>query len=371
MAAHKWIGNINDDVRVGTNWDTGTVPGDGDDIIFDNTSNNPACLYADFPATGRLRSVSFVNYTGTFSFNNYRLNVGKGAYAGTIFDAGSTANFTCGTGGIDLYTNTTTSSNYNVIKCNNVNLQNVNFFLRSAAFGRYIDTQTDWYCKDFTIVNNNIYFAARTIGIYIYGSFIGLGSYNNTGVDLLTNTSSINLAGSGIISFNNLIQIYAPVTISGNYILNKNASFFINNTFNNAAGIYVTGSLNCNSKDLIILFGGYSFPHYVSIPEIDSLVITQQSNYNAYIVFTNTTRIYKKFQLFERELSRVPYCLVKSPTNGTLVDIVLGNNCKYLIYGNVLQDLRFNIPVKAFYSQINNCENIVIGEYPDIKISVK
>ena len=370
MATRTWKGTTNDNPTVATNWEEGVVPVAGDNVVFNSTYSNPCTLVADFPATGQFQSLTMVGYTGTLNFGDYKMYVGQGNYNGTILDAGSTADYTCGSGGIELYTNATTTINYNVIKCNNVKLHNVNFFLRSAAFGRYIDTQTDWYCKDFTIVNNNTYFAARTIGIYIYGSFIGLGSYNNAGVDLFTNTSSINLAGSGIISFNNLIQIYAPVTISGNYILNKNASFFINNSSNNAAGIYVTGSLNCNTKDLIILFGGLNFPHYVSIPEIDSLVITQQSNYNAYIVFTNTTRIYKKFQLFERALSRVPYCLVKSPTNGTLVDIVLGNNCKYLIYGNVLQDLRFNIPVKAFYSRINNCENVINGEFPDTKVSI-
>lgn len=371
MATRTWIGTTNDNPTVATNWEEGVVPVAGDDVVFNSTYSNPCTLVANFPATGQFQSLTMVGYTGTLNFGDYKMYVGRGYYNGTILDAGTTANFTCGIGGFELNSNTTTSANYNVIKCNNSNLRNVNFYLRNSALGRYIDAQTDWYCKNLTIINYSTYLSNRSYNIYVYGSIYSLGGINDSMLDLNINIRSLYLRGNGVLDFSNFIQLYASVYVEGNYTLNKNASFVINNTTNNSAGVYFNGgTIDCNGYDLIIQTSGFNYPHYVSIPEIDSLVITQQSNYNSYIVFTNTTRIYKKFQLFERSSPRIPYCLVKSPTTGTKVDIILGNNCKYLIYGNVLQDLRFNIPVKAFYSQINDCENVINGEFPDTKVSI-
>ena len=371
MATRTWIGTTNDNPTVTSNWLEGVVPVDGDDVVYNSTYSNPCTLVADFPATGQFRSLTMVGYTGTLNFGNYKMYVGQGNYNGTILDAGTTANFTCGSGGIELYSNTTTSSNYNVIKCNNSNLRNVNFFLRNNSLGRYIDAQTDWYCKNLTIINYSTYLSNRSYNIYIYGNITSLAGINNSNVDLNIFAMSLYLRGNGVLDFSNFIQVHASVYVEGNYTLNKNASFLINNTTNNSAGVYFNGgTIDCNGYDLIILTSGNNYPHYISIPEIDNLVIMQQSTYLSSIIFSNTTKINNKFQLFERCSSRVPYCSVKSPTTGTKVDIVLGNNCKYLIYGNVLKDLRFNIPVKAFYSQITNCENITNFEYPDVKVSV-
>jgi len=372
MATRTWIGTTNDNPTVTSNWLEGVVPVAGDDVVFNSTYSNPCTLVADFPATGQFRSLTMVGYTGTLNFGNYKMYVGQGNYNGTILDAGTTANFTCGSGGIELYSNTTTSSNYNVIKCNNSNLRNVNFFLRNSGLGRYIDAQTDWYCKNLTIINYSTYLSNRSYNIYIYGNITSLAGINNSNVDLNIFAMSLYLRGNGVLDFSNFIQVHASVYVEGNYTLNKNASFLINNTTNNSAGVYFNGgTINCNSYDLILLITGLFYPHYIDINQpIDNLIIHSSTFYLSTVVINHKLIVNNKFQLIERPASRVPYLIVKSNTTGTKVDIELGNNCKYLIYGHQLQDLRFNIPVKAFYSQITNCENITNGEYPNVNISV-
>lgn len=366
MATRTWRGTINSNWDVAGNWLEGVVPIAGDDVIFDANSND-CVLSSNVPATGRLQSIDFSGYTNTLYFGDYKINVGSGAYVGTILNFGSTGNFQCNTsGGLRLYSNSMASSGQNIILGTNTNSSNVNLFLYGYGGHGIFDAQDDFYCNNITIEYWRITFTDRNKNIYVLGEISELSGFNNSNSSLILRKSTLYLQGSGNILLNNTLTIYAPIYIKGNYTLQQHLTIAISNTSNNNAGIYYLngGAIHCNDYKLMIRWSGSPYPCYINIPSIDSLVINTFANTSTPIILPYNIEINKYLELSEAPTTRTPYCIFKSPTNGVKSNIILGPNCRFLISGCKLQDLAFSRPVIAFNSTINNCENII--NYPSL-----
>jgi hypothetical protein len=315
-------------------------------------------------------------YTGTINFGNYKVYAGQGNLTGTIFDSGTSANYQCGSGGVQLYTSVGNTSGYNIVKANNVTMANVNVFMNSNAFGRYIDIQTDFYCNKLTIVAYSVYLSTRVINIHIYGGIEDSLSYNNSNISLNANGANIKiyLYGGNINMYNGL-QLYNSLTIVNTVTLLHDINIYFQNTTNVATcGLYydTNGSISCNGHNIIIYATGYNYNHNIYIDKaIDNLIICSTSNYQSVIRILTNLVVNNYFSIVEMPRPRSPYNYVRSSTNGTKVNITLGNDCKYLISWALLYDISFNKPVTAFNSSINNCDNIKVADYPQTIVSVK
>jgi len=350
------------------------VPVAGDDVYVPANAGN-CVIAADLPSSGQLRSFIVDNgYTGTIDFGNFKVYAGQGNLTGTIFDSGTSANYQCGTGGVQLYSTSSTKSGVNIVKANNANMANVNVYLNSNGLGRYMDFQSDFYCNLLKIIAYSIYLSKRTYMLNIYGGFEDSLINNNANIALNINTNNITFFGGNINSFNTL-QVYGAVYIGGIITLLHDFQLSISNTTNSTySGLYynTNGSINCNGYNVIYYVTGYNYNHNIYIDKaIDKLIIVNSSNYASTLRILNDITVNNYFSIVETPRSRSPFNAVRSATNGTKINITLGNNCKYLIAWSLLYDLSFNKPVTAFKSSVNNCDNINVVDYPQTIISVK
>lgn len=371
MATRTFIGGS---FNVASSYAENAVPVAGDDVIVSPSAGN-GWLSARLPATGELRSFIVSNsYTGTINISDYVLAVGQGNLTGTIFDCGTQSNWQCGTGAIELYSTSTTTTGVNVVLANNINLQNVNFNFRANGVNRVIDFQTNFYCKDLAFNTSNITAAFRNITMFIYGNITETTATSTSDRCFHANNNEMRLVGSGNISLNNGLHTIAPFIISGTYGLSKNFNLYVANSQNNNAGIYITGTLNCNDYNVIITNNISTNACFVDIQSaIDRLVLKYDTYQSlpASLLFRIATAltVNKYFGVVFSQFARGRIGTVRSGTNGSKVAINLGAQCKYMLYYANFVDLSFNKPVAAFESSVSNCDNIKVVDFPIINVN--
>ena len=378
MPTRTFRGTIDGDWHKAGNWLEGAVPVAGDDVVFDSSSPN-CYISSNVPASGRLQTLNMSGYNNTFTFNGNKIFIGPGDFAGTIFNGGSTCNFSDDNGTIEFYTTSTSTSGRNIIVATNPNLAKVNFDFDNNAVSRTVFfSGTNHYMKNLKVIKN---------GIVFYGNYDNL--YINGNIDLSiasTQLSSAALSNNG--NAGNIIHILNNATISaGNgIILLNNANLYIYGRLTMLSSLYIattriTGEIkflnngeiiqNTEIFTLVNSSTAGTITIYFNNKPINNLCLAQVTN--AYI---NTFRIdtltvnrlfFIKTPMFPLGLHpTVRNLIVRSHTNGQQVNVTLGSACKHYVCGVNFTDINFTKPIKVFNSVFNNCTNVENIEFPTL-----
>ena len=251
-STYTWTGTTNNNWSVGTNWDLGSAPGNGDvvsiptgsTVIYDASVS--ASNYSSVTLTGSatlsldgaifdFNGTSFtLGSTGTLTFNGATINNYNGA--NTTYPSGSTVQYNTGTVQADAYGNLVVNNSGSVSSSGTITV--AGNFTKSGA-GTYTATGA-------VSVTGTTTLTAGTIdpsgGFTASGNIVGNGGQfsASSGTVTLNGASQQSISGSTGITFNNL-------TLNNSNGLSITTGPTVEGVLTLSAGLITTGSTNASN----------------------------------------------------------------------------------------------------------------------------